>query len=158
MQRGALTAGPEPIWPKATPRRVLHGTGQPLQQVDYHLRELEKASLRGASWPATAGAHHRTRQRKVRLVRFSVGAARPAAANASRLPPVAPFAKPERERITPLHACVRIATFRCAAPAPCGRLADERRIVAGDECGLVRTRDARPAPTGGAAPPTRSLR
>jgi hypothetical protein len=43
---------------------------------------------------------------------------------------------------------VRIATFRYAAPARCGACVDERRIVAGDGGGYVRTRKVHPVPFG----------
>ncbi len=49
-----------------------------------------------------------------------------------RFPPFDPDRGPQPERITRLHTVRRIAAFRCAAPARCGALADERRGVAGD--------------------------
>jgi len=45
-----------------------------------------------------------------------------------------------RERMTRSYTGVGIATFRCSAHARCDAFADERRIVAGAECGCVRTR------------------
>jgi hypothetical protein len=43
------------------------------------------------------------------------------------------------ERTAPLRTALLVATFRCAALARCGAFVDERRIVAGDEGGRVRT-------------------
>jgi hypothetical protein len=37
------------------------------------------------------------------------------------------------ELIPPFHTAVLIATFRCAAPAPCCAFADERSVVG--DCG-----------------------
>jgi hypothetical protein len=48
------------------------------------------------------------------------------------------------------HFGVRIATFRCGAPARCGAFVDERRVAVGDGGGRVRTRDAHPVPPGSA--------
>jgi hypothetical protein len=41
------------------------------------------------------------------------------------------------ERMTALHTCAPIAAIRCDAPARCGALGDERRVVGGDEGGRV---------------------
>jgi hypothetical protein len=78
----------------------------------------------------------------------------------ARAPLVASFAADAREDLSsncsrPLHTGVLIANFHRAAPARCGAFADERRVVAGDEGGRVRTRNAYPVPSGSAvrAPP-----
>jgi hypothetical protein len=60
-------------------------------------------------------------------------------------------ARLECEPITRLFTTgVRIATFRYAAPAPCGAFADERRVVAATK-GRGRTRNAHPVPSGSTA-------
>ena len=63
------------------------------------------------------------------------------------------FARLEREWITRSSPTVLIATFRRAALARFGAFVDERRIVAGDECGRVPTRNDHPALRGNTACP-----
>lgn len=46
------------------------------------------------------------------------------------------------KRMVLLHASLLIATFGCAAPARCGAVADERRVVVDDVGGRVRTRSS----------------
>jgi hypothetical protein len=52
------------------------------------------------------------------------------------------FARLERERMACLHTGRLTTTFLCAAPARGDALADERRIVAGDEDGPHKGRTA----------------